>query len=85
MKHTCIVGSVLQVGWGFTDHSWLAGNKSRFTIGPEQKREHLRAFLEQQVPPGRRVVLLGTSVGGAIAMDFAIAYPEVRQLKRLQV
>ena len=44
-------------------------------LGPESKREHLRAFIEQHLN-GRPVVLLGASVGGAIAMDFALHYPE---------
>jgi len=49
-------------------------------LGPKSKREHLRAFIEQHLN-GRPVVLLGASVGGAIAMDFALHYPDaVRQL-----
>ena len=42
--------------------------------GPEQKREHLHAFW-RDVVGGRPVVVVGTSLGGTIAMDFALHYP----------
>lgn len=45
--------------------------------GPQQKREHLRAFIEQVVGQGRPVVILGTSLGGTIGMDFALHYPHL--------
>ncbi|GAX80740.1 hypothetical protein CEUSTIGMA_g8175.t1 [Chlamydomonas eustigma] len=68
------------VGWGFTDLSWLQGDTNT-SIGPELKREHLRTFIEQCVGEERPVVLLGASIGGAVAMDFALAYPE--KIKKL--
>jgi pimeloyl-ACP methyl ester carboxylesterase len=43
--------------------------------GPEQKREHLHAIW-REVVGGRPAVLLGTSLGGTVAMDFALHYPE---------
>ncbi|KAG2454922.1 hypothetical protein HYH02_000751 [Chlamydomonas schloesseri] len=63
------------VGWGFTDYSLFKAEPGR-VIRPEDKAAHLRAFLEAQCP-GRRVVLVGASLGGAMALDFAVAYPEV--------
>ena len=63
------------VGWGFTDLSWLKGDDST-TLGPESKREHLRAFIEQHLD-GRPAVIMGTSLGGAIAVDFALNYPKL--------
>lgn len=55
---------------------WLEGSGD-VEVGPDAKRAHLRAFVEQRLG-GRPVVLVGASVGGAIAMDFALRYPEVR-------
>ena len=66
-----------QVGWGFTDHSWLQGQEEA-RIGPESKRAHLKAFLEQRLG-GRPAIIVGASVGGAIAVDFAISYPQLVQ------
>lgn len=44
------------------------------TIGPESKRAHLLAFIQQYLG-GRSVILVGAGIGGAIAMDFAIHHP----------
>jgi pimeloyl-ACP methyl ester carboxylesterase len=63
------------VGWGFTDSSLFASDPSR-VIRPEDKVAHLRAFLEAHTD-GRPVVLVGASLGGAKALDFAHTYPEV--------
>ncbi|GAB4817877.1 hypothetical protein N2152v2_004923 [Parachlorella kessleri] len=60
-------------GWGFTDVG-AAGNPG-VLIGPEQKREHLYAIWRDVVGQ-RPMVLLGTSLGGTVAMDFALHYPE---------
>ena len=43
-------------------------------LGPAQKRAHLRAFLREVV--GRPVTLVGTSLGGAMAIDYAVSHPE---------
>jgi len=43
-------------------------------LGPDQKREHLYAFWKAKV--GRPMTLLGASLGGAIALDFALAHPD---------
>lgn len=65
----------LQVGWGFTDSSLFQSDQS-LAIRPEDKAAHLRAFLKTQTD-GRPVVLVGASLGGAKALDFAHTYPEV--------
>lgn len=45
-------------------------------LRPADKAAHLRAFLQQHTD-GRPVVLVGASLGGAKALDFAHTYPEV--------
>ncbi len=45
-------------------------------LGPSLKRSHLESFRQQQLA-GRPVVVVGTSIGGTIAADYALAYPEV--------
>ena len=70
------VGDVYAVdlaGWGFTDCGFSA--KTEQELGPEQKREHLKSFLERTV--GRPVILMGTSLGGAVAVDFASNHPDL--------
>lgn len=67
------VGDVYAVdlaGWGFSDCGF--GDNSNITLGPDQKREHLQKFIEDVV--GRPVIILGTSLGGSVAIDFAAAY-----------
>ena len=60
-------------GWGFTDCGFAEeGNK---LLGPTQKREHLKKFIQGVV--GRPVTLLGTSLGGSVAIDFASEYQNV--------
>ncbi|KAG2491423.1 hypothetical protein HYH03_010211 [Edaphochlamys debaryana] len=63
------------VGWGFTDPSPFAADPS-LVIRPEDKAAHMRAFLEAHTD-GRPVVLVGASLGGAKALDFAHTYPEL--------
>lgn len=62
-----------QVGWGFTDHTPFA-QQPELNISPQQKREHLYSFWQQHIQ--RPMALVGGSLGGAIALDFALAYPE---------
>ncbi|CAM9144883.1 unnamed protein product [Laminaria digitata] len=57
------------LGWGFTD---LAGVS---LFGAEAKRTHLLEFWKQ-VMGGRPMTLVGASLGGAIALDFAHEFPE---------
>jgi pimeloyl-ACP methyl ester carboxylesterase len=63
------------VGWGFTDHSVFASNKD-LALTPAGKRAHLYAFWKEKVR--RPMVLVGASLGGAIALEFALEHPEVR-------
>jgi len=65
--------AVWQVGWGFTDATPFT-QQPDLTISPQQKREHLFSFWQQNI--GRPMALVGGSLGGAIALDFALAYPE---------
>lgn len=79
-------------GWGFTDCGFGNGRADQ-KLGPAQKRAHLRAFLQQVVQSGvgsgngngsgsaRPVVLVGTSLGGTVAIDYATNHPE--DLERL--
>lgn len=66
------------VGWGFTDASFVAdtwkATRTAVALGPLQKREHLHAFHRQKI--GRPAVIVGTSIGGATALDFALNHPE---------
>ena len=39
-------------------------------------REHQYAFWKRQYPDGQKVTLLGASLGGAVALDFAASHPE---------
>lgn len=68
------------MGWGFTDYSLFKSEPGR-VIRPEDKAAHLRAFLQAQCAR-RRVVLVGASLGGAMALDFAVTYPEVGRQRR---
>lgn len=45
------------------------------TLNPEAKRTHLKEFWKQAMG-GRPMVLVGASLGGAIALDFAHEFPE---------
>ena len=71
------VGDVYAVdlaGWGFTDCGFSGPDAERIALGPPQKRAHLRAFLQQVV--GRPVTLVGTSLGGTVAIDYATNHPD---------
>ncbi|KAI0561273.1 hydrolase/acyltransferase [Gracilaria domingensis] len=62
------------LGWGLTECPTL----SEFSYGPRAKREHLRAFIDQEVGGGP-LILIGASLGGAIAIDFALSFPDLVQ------
>lgn len=56
------------LGFGFTDRLALG------EVNPEVIKQHLYGVWQQLI--GRPVVLVGASMGGAIAIDFALSYPE---------
>ncbi|CAN8067075.1 unnamed protein product [Agarophyton chilense] len=62
------------LGWGLTECPTVP----EFRYGPSAKREHLRAFVDQVVGGGP-LVLIGASIGGAIAIDFALNFPDLVQ------
>ncbi len=67
------VWAVDLLGFGFTDRSIVQ------QFDPAAIKEHLYAFWQTCV--GQPIVLVGASMGGAAAIDFALTYPEaVKQL-----
>jgi hypothetical protein len=52
----------MQVGWGFTDHAWLQGGAAR-SIGPDAKRDHLLAFVQQRLGGWEEAVTATTTTG----------------------
>lgn len=60
---------------GYTDMSQYERDAS-LPLGPEQIREHMYEFWRQEI--GRPVTVVGASLGGTMALDFAYHYPEVR-------
>ena len=58
------------LGWGFS-RGGACGAR-----GPREKREFLRAFWEEHLG-GRPVTLVGSSLGGAMAIDCALEYPDM--------
>ncbi|MGK7913827.1 MAG: alpha/beta fold hydrolase [Synechococcus sp.] len=56
------------LGFGFTER--VVG----LSFSPDEIHQHLYAFWEQAI--ARPVVLVGASMGGAAAIDFALRYPQ---------
>lgn len=56
------------LGFGFTDRTTTA------PITPAAIKQHLYSFWQQQI--GQPVILIGASMGGAAAIDFALDFPE---------
>ncbi|GMH45055.1 hypothetical protein BSKO_13012 [Bryopsis sp. KO-2023] len=61
------------IGWGFSDYE-IFRDDGRTELGPKQKREHLYNFWKTMIK--RPMVLYGSSLGGAVAVDFALEHPE---------
>ncbi|MEO1377802.1 MAG: alpha/beta fold hydrolase, partial [Cyanobacteria bacterium J06635_10] len=57
------------LGFGFTDR--LAGIK----FNPNDIKTHLHCFWKNLI--NQPVILVGASMGGAAAIDFALTYPEI--------
>lgn len=55
------------LGFGFSDRTLP-------TLDPGMIKLHLHSFWQQQI--NRPIVLVGASMGGAAAIDFALTYPE---------
>ena len=60
---------------GWTDRDPITASPLASTEPWTLVRQHLHAFWEQQLQ-GEPVILVGTSLGGAVALDFATAHPE---------
>lgn len=60
--------SVDLLGFGFTDRP------TNLPISPAAIKRHLYAFWQTQI--ARPMILVGASMGGAAAIDFALTYPE---------
>ncbi|MFH7241382.1 MAG: alpha/beta hydrolase [Spirulina sp.] len=56
------------LGFGFSDRAQCP------QLSPAAIKQHLHAFWQQQIQ--RPMVLVGASMGGAAAIDFALTYPE---------
>lgn len=54
------------LGWGLTERPESPG----FSYGPEAIRLHLEGYLDQFATNDRSVVLVGASIGGAVAIDY---------------
>jgi pimeloyl-ACP methyl ester carboxylesterase len=65
------VWAVDLLGFGFTERP------ETLSISPSAIREHLHQFWKTSIQ--QPVVLVGASMGGAAALDFALTYPELVQ------
>ncbi|MEM8504775.1 MAG: alpha/beta hydrolase [Cyanobacteria bacterium P01_D01_bin.1] len=73
LAESCRVYAMDLAGFGFCDRTALE------TVNPALIKQHLKAFFEQVIK--EPVVLVGASMGGGVAIDFATSYPEwVKQL-----
>lgn len=63
----CEIWAVDLFGSGFTDYV------SAVAVNPQTIRQHLLSVLETWI--GQPVMLVGASLGGAVAIDFALHYP----------
>ena len=57
------------LGFGFSDRP------SGFAINPQRIKQHLYHFWQQYLQE-RSLILIGASMGGAAALDFALSYPQ---------
>ncbi len=86
LAQTAQVWAVDLLGFGFCDRVSVGeSNRDRpdlttiNRVDPDIIKQHLRAFCQQII--GQPIVLVGASMGGGVAIDFATSYPEaVKQL-----
>lgn len=55
------------LGWGLTERPITDG----FSYGPLAKRLHLQAYIDK-FASNREIILVGTSIGGAVAIDYTL-------------
>jgi pimeloyl-ACP methyl ester carboxylesterase len=58
------------LGWGFT------AKPEGISYGVDAKRAHLHAWRQSVIGSGEPVVVAGSSIGGAVALDYALTYPD---------
>lgn len=73
VESRCETWAVDLVGWGFSGHDLYFDDPS-LECSPAIKRDHLFQFWKEFI--GRPMCLMGASLGGAVAMDFCLNYPE---------
>jgi pimeloyl-ACP methyl ester carboxylesterase len=73
LAKSCRVYAMDLAGFGFCDRTVLED------VNPALIKQHLKAFCEQVIK--EPVVLIGASMGGGVAIDFATSYPD--QVKQL--
>lgn len=62
------------IGWGFTDYTPFLEDES-LVVTPQHKTAHLHSFWREKLG-GRRMVLVGASIGASVAIQFALTHPE---------
>lgn len=68
LAQTCQAWAIDLLGFGFTDRTVSP------VVTPGAIKQHLYGFWQQQI--NRPMVLVGASMGGAAAIDFALTYPD---------
>ncbi|HEY9701849.1 MAG TPA: alpha/beta hydrolase [Allocoleopsis sp.] len=67
LKHQTFAVDLL--GFGFTERL------PKLNINPENIKTHLYAFWQSLI--NQPIILIGVSMGGAVAIDFTLTYPEI--------
>lgn len=70
----CQVWSLDLMGFGFCGRGGASERTTTDRADPEAIKQHLHAFFQQMI--GQPAVLVGASMGGGVAIDFATSYPE---------
>lgn len=56
------------LGWGLTERPL----SKDFRYGPYERRVHLQSYIDQFIDPSQPIILIGASIGGAVAIDFVL-------------